>query len=158
MSDSDAGAERSFTFLDASRFPVVRYRIPEAVGHLQAETDPLLRDLDLLLARNLPFILITSGQHDREPADVRKGRAVWFKAHQPRLAGLCRVMIHIAPNPEERHRMIEQTQTLSNTLGMPLFVVSDETEADRRAQSVLSAQLGDEPASTVSTENRHRDD
>ena len=158
MSDSDTRAERSFTFLDASRFPIVRYRIPEAVGHLQAETDPLLKDLDLLLSRNLPFILITSGQHDREPADVRKGRAVWFKAHQPRLAGLCRVMIHIAPDPQERRRMIEQTQTLTNTLGMPLFVVSEETEADTRAQSFLSGQFGGEPDNTVETENKHRSD
>lgn len=158
MSDSDTGSEPRFAFLDTSRFPIVRYRIPKAVGHLQAETDPLLKDLDLLLARNLPFILITSGQHDREPADVRKGRAVWFKAHQPRLASLCRVMIHIAPDPEERRRMIEQTQTLSNTLGMPLFVVSDETEADKRAQSILSAQFGSEPANSISTENKPRGD
>lgn len=139
MTDSEIEPEQC-TFLDASRFPIVRYRIPEAVDHLRAETDPLLRDLDLLLACDLPFVLITSGQHDREPADVRKGRAIWFKAHQPRLARLCRVMVHIAPDAEERCRMIAEAGKLRNTLGLPFFVVSSEAEAAKEASAALSTE------------------
>ena len=140
MQESDDPAKRRLKLLDDSRFPLVRYRVPEVVDHLRAEADPLIEDFNLLLDAKRSFVLITSGLHDREPIEVRKGRAVWFKANQNRLVDRCKALIHVEPDPDQRHRMLDQTQNLGDALGMPFFMVADEAEALACAGTALEAQ------------------
>ena len=137
MSDKEGAEKPAFALLDDSGFPVVRYRVPDPMDIGRDGYDELLADLDILLARDAPFVMITSGQHDREPPDVRKGRAVWFKANQGRFASRCKAFIHVEPDEDELRRMDEKKESLGEALGVPCFLVSSEADAIRRAAASL---------------------
>ena len=128
-----------FTLLDDSDFPIVRYTIPDPPEARAGKDDRLLQDMDLLLARNQRFVLVSRGQHDRESVEVRQGRAVWFKENKALFAGRCLALIHIATDAEDLKRLKDQSADLSAALGVPLIVVSDDKEALQLAQSKVSS-------------------
>ena len=137
MAREDSPTPSNLKLIDDSCFPIVRYRVPENPDMFDHGEDYLLQDLDSLLARDLPFVMITSGKHDQEADEIRKGRAIWFKANQKRFATLCRALIHLEPDRSEKQRMTADTQNLTAALGIPFTVVSSEAEAEQRAGEAM---------------------
>ena len=135
----DQAADR-LKLLDASRFPLVRYRIPEPDENAFADGDSLLADMEVLLRRDQPFIVISFGLHDREPAEVRKGRALWFKQNRERFAERCRAMIHVEPDDETRRAMAERLSQIGKEIGTQLTVARDPAAADALARKLLGRE------------------
>ena len=126
--------------LDASRFPIVHYNIPEPDGDTFAHGDGLLADLEVLLRRDLPFIIVSFGLHDREPAEIRRGRAIWFKQNRARFAEHCRAMIHVEPDEEARRVMASRLSKISNELGTQFTVAGDAAAAEALAEALLGIE------------------
>lgn len=123
---------------DARTFPLVRYAIPEAVG--TDGEDPMLRDFEALLARAAPFVVITTGEHDREPQPVRAARAAWFKRHRRRAGQWCKAMIHVEPDTVSRTPLLLHQQPISEAMGVPFHVVADLFEAEAMAHATLGTE------------------
>ena len=132
----DHAADR-LKLLDASRFPIVQYRVPEPDDAAFKDGDYLLADMELLLRRSLPFIIVSFGLHDREPSEIRKGRAIWFKENQGRFAERCRAMIHVEPDDEERRLMAARLSRISKELGTLFTVASDSAAAEALGRALL---------------------
>ncbi len=127
----------SLKVLDDSEFPVVRYRVPAAPESWDALRSGTEADIERLLSRSRPFVLISSGEHDREPTEVRKRRSLWLKQNRDRLAEVCRAMIHVEPDPEPRQRMAAQAASVSKALGLPFIVVGTDAIAALHAATRL---------------------
>lgn len=126
--------------LDASRFPVVHYHIPEPDGATFADGDDLLADMDVLLRRDQPFIIVSFGLHDREPAEIRKGRAIWFKQNRARFAERCKAMIHVEPDGEARRLMAALLSKISDEMGTQFAVTGDTAAAEALARMLLTRE------------------
>ena len=135
----DQAADR-LKLLDASCFPVVHYRIPEPDGDTFADGDGLIADMEVLLRRDQPFVIVSSGLHDREPAEIRKGRAIWFKQNGARFAERCRAMIHVEPDEETRRLMAARLAKISDEMGTQFTVAGDTTAAEALALALLGRE------------------
>ena len=124
--------------LDDSRFPIVMYRVPAPCAATFESGDGLLADLEALLRRGEPFVMISSGQHDREPPDIRRSRALWFKENVQRFAPLCKAMIHVERDSDERRRMESRLSTVGRGIGTRFMVVADAATAEALAWSLMA--------------------
>ena len=140
MSDNAKRAANPLKLLDDSGFPIVRYRVPEPASDAFRCGDDLLADLEALLARDVTFVLISTGQHDREPFPIRQGRAAWFRQNGRRLAQRCKGMIHVEPDPDERRRITAQLSTISGSIGVAFAVVETIAAAETVARSMARGE------------------
>ncbi|MEM0943034.1 MAG: nuclear transport factor 2 family protein [Pseudomonadota bacterium] len=124
---------------DARDFPLVRYAIPETLS--SGGEDPMLRDFELLLSRGAPFVIISTGEHDREPQPVRAARATWFKRNRSRTGQWCKAMIHIEPEDGRRAPLLLHQQPVGEAMGVAFHVVADPGEAEAIARTALGADL-----------------
>ena len=140
MSKKPDQAVDRLKLLDASRFPIVHYTIPEPDGDTFADGDGLLADMEVLLRRDVRFVIVSFGLHDREPAEIRKGRAIWFKQNGARFAERCKAMIHVEPDEEARRLMAAGLSKISNELGTLFTVAGDRAAAEALARKLLATE------------------
>lgn len=147
MPENTTFAPPGAPLIDDSDFPILRYRIPEPEIWKDTDRDRLLPELEALLAREERFVLITIGLHDREPEEVRKGRAVWFKAHRGHFAEHCLALIHVCTDQDEEAKLRNAHQNLADALGTQVCLARDEADAERQAQSQIeTAEIREEVA------------
>lgn len=121
--------------LDLSAFPIVRLR---TAGLAPGYAPRWATEMDALLQRGQPFVLLADEPHGEESHDDRKAKMLWFKANKAAFAAICRGLVAVEPDAVKRAAMKIQGLALATAFGVKFDVVA---EADR-AQRVATALLG----------------
>jgi hypothetical protein len=88
--------------IDDSRFPIVFASLDERTKAGAASWSDAM---DTLLARQEPFVLISSGSNQGEDPKDAMDRLAWYKARDADLTRWCRSMILIQPDHAERAKL-----------------------------------------------------
>lgn len=119
--------------LDRSHFPIVTAR----ADHLpEGYSTCWIVEMDAILARRLPFVLVYLGPHQEEAQGDRKVRTLWLKAHRETLAKLCRFIITVEPDADARARRQAQGEALGAAFGVTFRIASSDKEAIEIAQKL----------------------
>ncbi|OBR53125.1 hypothetical protein [Paraburkholderia tropica] len=123
-----------FTVHDVSNFPEVRCdsnRIYSGYG-------PQWRDeLEALIARAEPFYMVFDANGFEESQEDTRLRAKWLKENKSLLATVCKCIVSIEPNAEERERQNALSAGLERAFGVTRRVVADRQEATSVGHSLL---------------------
>lgn len=88
-----------FSIHDVSDFPIVRFRPETAVTGYA----PLWEnDMDALLRHGVPFVLLFEEERSDEAHVDRKRRGLWLKHNKVALAALCRGLVSVEADAEQR--------------------------------------------------------
>lgn len=120
--------------LDDTRFPLVFAR---EEGHSPAS---ILAELEGLLDRQAPFVLITDhapDDHHAETAEERKEKALFFKRTKDRFRKYCRAMIVIEGKKPASAAVRLAAATASKAFGFSVLFETDERRAAARGMLVL---------------------
>ncbi len=124
--------------LDQSRFPLVFMRADQP-----AQATPE-RQLEALLDREAPFVLVAEAldrhEHDETPA-ARKAWALFFKAQKDRLKRLCRGVVLIRGDKPLAAPLRLAAEGLGKVLGVGVRFVGDEAEALEVGPRLLATDL-----------------
>lgn len=122
---------------DTTDFPVVRLSgrgLPAGYGPQWAA------EMDALVARGTPFVLVFLDTVENEAHDDRKRRTVWLKKNRKALAATCRGMVSIEPNAATRMAKRAQGAALAVALGVRLKLAADRAEAEALARRLLAGE------------------
>ena len=127
----------AFTLHDVSAFPVVRMRNGDACtpGYAPA----WCREMDALLGRNTPFVLIYQRRRNDEPHDDRVARGLWLKRNKDALAERCRALIIVEPDRDRRAALDAAFPSLVRAFGTPQAACATDEEAVALARQALRA-------------------
>lgn len=122
--------------LDLSRDPIVS--LTAAPPGTAGRVDNYHAALEWLIARNTPFVLITSASDsDAETKDERKARAEWFKTNLAALAGVCKGFVYIEKNTIKRLMWEARARVMAAAFPVPMRIVSDKEEALDVSQAMI---------------------
>lgn len=125
--------------IDVSRFPLVFIKEPEAS---QAD-EPLDLKLGELLDRGERFVLLTDhlpGDHEDEPAEQRKAKALFFKQNRQRFRQLCQGLILITDGRTVPAPVRLAAQAAGKALGLSMaFVITEQEALDEAARLLACA-------------------
>lgn len=132
-------AEGSYGFriYDVSAWPIVMLRSGAQVPGYAAQW---VREMDALLVRNQPFVMLHGVQGEDEAHEDRRLRAVWLKENKSALAVLCRVLVHVEPDLERRRAVRAQAAIAMQAFKVPMEVVASFEDALAVAQRALADQ------------------
>jgi hypothetical protein len=123
-----------FVLHDMSDFPIVRSRNDAIVpGYAQQWA----REMDALLAADVPFVIVFGEGMADEQQEDRKVRAVWLKKNRSRLATLCRAVVAIEPDTVKCMALKAQAVIATKAFGVPMDIVPSRAEAEVRARGLL---------------------
>jgi hypothetical protein len=124
----------TFEFHDVSGFPIVRSRANIArPGYAQQWED----EMEALLARAEPFVIIFEGERPDEAQEDRKHRGIWLKQNKLRLGTVCKALITIEKNDLRRFAPNAQSAMSEKAFGIPMIIVADQSEATDAAKQKL---------------------
>ncbi len=89
----------AFHIHDIRRFPLCRV---EPEGVVPGYSVQWAQEIDALLARGEPFVLIYREPTDDESHEDRKVRGQWLKQHKAAFAAICRGVISVLADAERR--------------------------------------------------------
>ena len=116
-----------FSIHDVSDFPIVRFR-PETAVEGYA---PLWEnDMDALLRHGEPFVMLFEEERSDEAHVDRKRRGLWLKHHKLALAAICRGLVSIEPDAEQRARLQAMAAGAMKAFGILQEVAATREEAD----------------------------
>ena len=116
-----------FSIHDVSDFPIVRFR-PETAVEGYA---PLWEnDMDALLRHGEPFVMLFEQERSDEAHVDRKRRGLWLKHNKLALAAICRGLVSIEANAEERARLQAMAAGAMKAFGIVQEVAATRDEAD----------------------------
>ncbi|MTJ82823.1 MAG: hypothetical protein F8N37_17685 [Telmatospirillum sp.] len=127
--------ETIFEVHDISGFPVVRTRPDAARPGYAAQWEI---EMDALVARGVPFVIVFDGPRPEETHEDRKRRGLWLKHNRQRLGALCRALISVEPDPMQRTALDARSAMAEKAFGIPSRVVASATEAGDAARAALS--------------------
>jgi hypothetical protein len=131
-----------FKLHDVSRFPVVKLSgrgLPPGYGPTWAS------EMEMLLAQDVPFVLIFLDSAENETHDDQKLRTKWLKANKGRLAEMCRGIFSIEPNKAVRLLKRAQGAVVAAAFGLRLRVVASLEDAEQLAAlAVAGAPVPDD--------------
>ena len=116
----------SFTVHDISAFPVVRVR---SSGMPEGYAPQWVKEMDALLVRGEPYVLMFEGGRVDEAHEDRKQRGLWLKQNKRALQKVCRALISIEPDPLKRAAFRLQAVGAVKAFGIPMDVMPSEAEA-----------------------------
>ncbi len=119
---------------DVSDFPIVRF-LPEKVH--EGYGDAWCTEMDALLVRNAPFVLIYLAAEREEGHGDRKKRGAWLKANKEALAGKCLALIIVEPDAEKRAQLEAMFPNLVRAFGTPQAACATQAEAEALGHHVL---------------------
>ncbi|MDE1149243.1 MAG: hypothetical protein PW843_22000 [Azospirillaceae bacterium] len=126
-----------FQLHDVSDFPVVRPR-PGPVS--PGAGVQWVREMDALLARAQPFVMVMDGSmHEEEAHEDRRERAIWMKQNRDRMAALCRLVVAVEPDAVRRAAFKVQAAIAVKAFGVPMDVTATQEEAALKAATALAA-------------------
>lgn len=121
-------------FLDTSCFPLVFLR-----AHAEAAA-PIDEQFERLLARQLPFVLITDrwpDHHGEETPKERRNQALFFNKVEDRMRRYCRGMIVIEGGEPTGVAVRLAAAAASKTLGFPVHFEADAPHAAVKGLALL---------------------
>lgn len=112
---------------DVSDFPIVRFR-PETAVEGYA---PLWEnDMDALLRHGEPFVMLFEQERSDEAHVDRKRRGLWLKHHKAALAAICRGLVSIEADAQQRARLQAMAAGAMKAFGIVQEVAATRDEAD----------------------------
>ena len=123
--------ETLFTVHDVTAFPIIRQRPEALVPGYAAQWE---RELERLLGRATPFVVILGGGLPEETHEDRKSRGIWLKRNKALLALGCKAVIGI-----RCARLKAQALLAAKAFGTLIDVVGSDEEAVALAQTILDA-------------------
>ncbi len=127
-----------FTVHDVSRFPLVYFREqaaqPGYAALWEAETVALVE-------HGRPYVLVYDQLRREESVEDRRHRGVWLKHNKDALATVCKALISIEPDPQQRAEVAARGETAVKAFGIAHLAVASEQDARRQAQSLVGAAL-----------------
>lgn len=128
---------------DTSDFPIVRFlsdKSHEGYG------DAWCAEMDALVGRNEPFVLIYLAAEREEGHEDRKKRGAWLKANKDVLAGKCLALIIVEPDAEKRAALEAMFPNLVRAFGTPQAARATQAEAEALGRHLLSGGTLDDAA------------
>ena len=117
----------TFTVYDVTHFPLVVMRNEAIAPGYAVQWE---KELEALLHHAQPFvILFPPGRPEAEDHEDRKRRMQWFKANRERLSAVCRALISIEADEEERESLRARAADLVKVFGVPLEIAMSWEEA-----------------------------
>lgn len=126
-----------FQFHDTSDYPIVRLSgrgLPAGTGPQWAA------EMDALIARKRPFVLIFLDEQEHETHEDKKVRTVWIKKNRKELASLCRGFILIEPDKATRVLKRAQGAAMAAAFGLRLKFTASQEEAEQLAKYLLAGE------------------
>ena len=116
-----------FSIHDVSDFPIVRFRPETAV----AGYAPLWEnDMDALLRHGEPFVMLFEEERSDEAHVDRKRRGLWLKHNKVALAAICRGLVSIEADAEQRARLKAMAADAIKAFGIVQEVAATREQAD----------------------------
>ncbi|MBB3929278.1 hypothetical protein GGR25_000297 [Kaistia hirudinis] len=118
--------------LDVSQFPLVFLREHEEKNSSVGEVFERNAQLEALLNRQEPFVLIAdhaAHDHDHETPEERKGKALFFKRIKDRMRQYCLGLIVIEGASPFNSATRTAATAVSNALGFSVRFAADEQSA-----------------------------
>ncbi|QBP14119.1 GntR family transcriptional regulator [Cupriavidus metallidurans] len=119
---------------DLKDFPIVRF---DAASIYEGYGDRWCDEMDELLARNQPFVLIYLAIGDESDADRFK-RGAWLKRNKDAMALNLLALIHVEPNEEKRQKLQTMLPKLVVAFGTPQAARASVSEAEALARQLLA--------------------
>ncbi len=116
----------SFTVHDVSAFPVVR---PRNAGMTEGYAPQWVSEMEALLARGEPYVLVLEGVRVDEAHEDRKQRGLWLKKNKQALRKVCKALISVEPDALKRAAFRLQAAGAVRAFGIPMDVVASAAEA-----------------------------
>ena len=116
-----------YSIHDVNDFPIVRFR-PETAVEGYA---PLWEnDMDALLRHGEPFVMLFEQERSDEAHLDRKRRGLWLKHHKAALAAICRGLVSIEADAQQRARLQAMAAGAMKAFGIVQEVAATRDEAD----------------------------
>lgn len=116
-----------FAIHDVSDFPIVRFRPETAIEGYAALWE---NDMDALLRHGEPFVMLFEQQRSDEAHVDRKRRGLWLKHHKVALAAICRGLVAIEADAQQRARLQAMAAGAMKAFGIMQEVVATRDEAE----------------------------
>ncbi|WP_042338261.1 hypothetical protein [Paraburkholderia ferrariae] len=124
-----------FIVHDLHAFPLVWSRCRAIVPGYAAQW---AHEMDALLARAEPFVIVFEEGQPEETHDDRKTRGLWLKQNKALLGTVCRAVIAIEPDAEKRTALQAQSALASRAFSVAMEVAASSEAALERAREILA--------------------
>ena len=132
-----------FRIYDMSAWPIVMLRSGAQVPGYAAQW---AQEMDALLARQRPFVMLHGAQAENEVHEDRRVRAIWLKQNKAALAEHCRALVHVEPNPARRLAIRAEVAIAVRVFKVPMEIVASFEEALTVARRALDGTDAQEQA------------
>jgi hypothetical protein len=122
-----------FSLFDCRDFPVVRFIGTPEEGYAAS----WCAEMDRLLARESPFVLIYPPRRDEEAHADRVSRGQWLKRNKAALAARCLALIVIEPDARRRAEMEAIFPNLVKAFGAPQATRANAAGAEALARHLI---------------------
>jgi hypothetical protein len=128
-----------FIVHDIENFPIVwSRRAAIAPGYaMQWE-----HEMDALMARAEPFVIIFEEGQPEEVHEDRKTRGLWLKRNKLALAGRCKAVLAIEPDAIKRTALKLQSALVAKAFGVTMDIAASAEDARSMAYGLLGASPG----------------
>ncbi len=121
---------------EMSNFPIVTFRNAAIRPGYAARW---AREMEALMARGEPFVIVFLPNRPEEDQEDRKLRAVWLKTHKHELSEVCRALITVEPDAIQRAEAAKEAQAMQKAFGLLLVSVATQEEAWDLATTLVAA-------------------
>ncbi|WP_322012958.1 hypothetical protein [Paraburkholderia sp. J12] len=136
----------TFIVHDLHAFPLIWSRRRAIVpGYAMQWT----QEMDALLARAEPFVIVFEEGQPEESHEDRKNRGLWLKHNKALLGNICRAVIAIEPDAVKRAALKAQSALASRAFSVAMEVVASSEAARERAREILADASHSAPAPAV---------
>lgn len=126
---------------DVSDFPIVRFEADQAY---EGYANAWCKEMDALMARQEPHVLIYLAASRQESHEDYKMRGAWLKANKGALAQKCLALIVVEPDAEKRAALEAMFPNLVRAFGTPQAARPTQAEAEALGRHVLAGgSVGD---------------
>lgn len=127
-----------FKLHDISDFPIVRIRVN---GLPAGYTRTWTPEMDALVQRGDPFVLVLVDGHGEDSPQDRKSKAQWIKVNKEAFAASCRGFVSVEPNLAKRLALRAQGAIIARTFGLNFVVARDLVAAEAAARRLLAGEV-----------------
>jgi hypothetical protein len=125
---------KDFTLHDTTDYPLVRFTVDTAVSGYATRW---CEEMDRLVARSKPFVLIYPSGERNEAHEDRVIRGGWLKRNKAALADKCLALIVIEPDAARRAELEAMFPNLVRAFGTPQAARASAAEAEALARYLL---------------------
>ncbi|TWT14868.1 hypothetical protein [Reyranella sp. CPCC 100927] len=127
-----------FELHDISDFPIVRISVN---GLPAGYTRTWVPEMDALVQRGDPFVLVLVDGHGEDSPQDRKSKAQWIKVNKGAFAASCRGFVSVEPSLAKRLALRAQGAIIARTFGLNFVAARDLAEAETAARRLLAGEV-----------------